>query len=221
MACASAISATLRGKFVRSAAQSRKVRTETVRGDIPVTHALQQHQQRRFRERPAIATTGKHVVAVPDVMHLLQQRERGIGEWHGTVMRNRCDGERGVLVENLSIWLADNGSLKIPALIASKALVCAGSSSQSSSASRFTAAQAGFSARANPANVRAPAGMHNAGMRPLSVRRLTRLWLFLTALNPVLWRIRGFPVSSNVPIREVLRHGAHTMNDSGSRSAIA
>jgi hypothetical protein len=27
------------------------------------------------------------------------------------VMRNRCDGEGGVLVENLSMWLADNGSL--------------------------------------------------------------------------------------------------------------
>jgi hypothetical protein len=27
------------------------------------------------------------------------------------VMRNRCDGEGGVLVENLSMWLADNSSL--------------------------------------------------------------------------------------------------------------
>jgi hypothetical protein len=27
------------------------------------------------------------------------------------MMRNRCNGEGGVLVENLSMWLADNGSL--------------------------------------------------------------------------------------------------------------
>jgi hypothetical protein len=39
-----------------------------------------------MRRSRAVATTGKHVVAVPDVVHLLQHRERGIGEWHATFL---------------------------------------------------------------------------------------------------------------------------------------
>jgi hypothetical protein len=53
IACASAISATSRATVVRSVAQARKVERKTCVVMFTVTHAPQQHQQRRFREWPA------------------------------------------------------------------------------------------------------------------------------------------------------------------------